>query len=344
MRAGTAPDHGSLALLAQSPAADLRPLLLRVHVQNFADARRHDAAGIASFEAIALGLIPLVPDDVLSDVARMLRCVSDAPSSVVAALAERLGFDLDEPSDDALPDLGWAEASSDLLFARDVGTPLSSERLSRLVERGLTDPRIATALLDRPEPSVFDRAALYCHATGSTRAAIRLDLRSALASVHVPRPIGAGALAAELLEIASRRDVWGLLSAVASHLGVDPQPFDLDDPAGQELCLFALVALGLDDAECVRVLLLLDISLSRSVAAIFHLAYLARQTPRPVAAFLAGYERMAPQHTQRPETAPPQRTITALRTEGRADSGTRLSRPDRTERDRAPSARRDLRL
>lgn len=91
MRSDAVPDLFSLAQMARSLHADLRPMLLRTHTQTFAAARNRDPRAARDFEAIALGLIPLVTDDVLAETDAMLRRVADAPASVTSALAARLG-------------------------------------------------------------------------------------------------------------------------------------------------------------------------------------------------------------------------------------------------------------
>jgi hypothetical protein len=295
MRPATATDHGTLALLAQNPAAELRPLLLRVHVQGFAAAPRRDAPARASFEAIALGLIPLVTDDVLADIAGMLRGLDDVPERVWSAIEARLLRRPGEPERRAsLATPPVAHCGDDVALARDLTVSLDGEALTRLIERAIRDPRLARALLARPEPTIFDRAALYRHADENGRALIRQRLAAALSSIHVPRPLGESEAARQLLRISGHGNVHALLSALAARLDVDLGAFDLDEPAGQELVLFAMLAIGLSAAECVRTFLMLDAPLAKSVPTVFRLAELARTTSRPVAAFLAGYERVVP--------------------------------------------------
>lgn len=339
MRTGAVSDHGSLALLAQNQEADLRPLLLRVHVRNFIDAPRHDAATRASFEAIALGLIPLVPDDALADAALLLRDHPDTPRPVLRALLAQL----DRASARTSEPRAGVEADSDdirrdLELAGDPAIALDCEALERLVGRGIGHRGLGRALLARPEPGVFDRAALYRHGTASQRAAIREDLARALTSLHLPRPTGSGAAARDMLRIAASADPGALRAAVAGHLGVSPEPLDIADAAGRELLLFALRAMGLDETECVRALLLLDTPQSRSVPVMFHLADLARATSWPVAAFLAGYERIvAGRHAAEPSPS--------IRSRGqpRANPSQPSRQADRTGPDRAPSVRLDRR-
>ena len=87
MRSGCAPDLSDLARLAQHPGDELRPLLLRIHAQAFAAASSRDEAMCGNFATLALGLIPLVTDDVLADTAALLRTIDGVPPGVTAALA-----------------------------------------------------------------------------------------------------------------------------------------------------------------------------------------------------------------------------------------------------------------
>lgn len=341
MRAGRPPDHGSLALLAQNQAGELRPLLLRVHVQNFIAAPRRDPASIASFETIALGLIPLVPDDALADAAAMLRECEDVPRRVRAALADRLGG----PSEVSIPAGAGATPGAsekpDLAMARDGSVTLAGAALSSLIERATSDAKLAAAILARPEPSVFDRAALYRHADDATRAAIRHSLGSALAAIHLPPPVGASEATREITRATGPGSAVALPWALAARLGVDAAIFDLRSAAGQELLLFAMMTVGLDEEERLRTLLHLDDPLARSVEGIFRLVQLGRETPRSVAAFLAGHERIAPVRGRPSDEALPTRAAGSLRADGRADPTIR--RPDRSARERAPIARPDRR-
>lgn len=369
MRAGPIPDHGNLALLAQNQEAELRPLLLRVHIRNFIESRRRDAATIASFEAIALGLFPLVPNDALADAARLLRGHDDVPAPVRAALAERL--DLDEKPGEAAPTTRETQASpeiqaapdmqagpetlpdpeilpgpeifqvveepSDLDIARDPGHRLSGGTLALLVERAVHDRKLAQALLARSEPTVFDRAALYRHADALTRITIRRDIEAALSSLHVPAPTGTSQAAQHVTRVAARGDLPGLIEELSVRLGVDPEPFDIDRPAGRELFVFALLAVGLDETECIKVLLLLGTAQSRSVRIIYGLARLAKSTPRAVAAYLVGHEKVAAGR-DRPSDTIPARGSAGARTAGRGETTPQARRAGQTGRDQAPTA------
>lgn len=339
MRADTATDHGDLALLAQNHAAELRPLLLRVQVQNFADAPHRDPGTVAHFETIALGLIPLVSDDVLADAARVLRGVPETPRPVLCALLERLQSTPDEsPSGEPLEPV-VSGTPCPIEIARDLDRPLHDDTTTDLIGHAASDRALAEALLARPDMTVFDRSTLYAHANEEQRAAIREDLADALASIHLPRLVAGGEAAREVMAVASRRNLDATRTVVATRLGVEPDTFLFGEPAGQELFLFALVAIGLDHSECVRVLLMLETPGSRSVPTMFRLAELARMTPRPVAAFLVGHERLT-RSARTNDPAPPARGLASLRGSARVET---IPGHPRAGRDREPNARADRR-
>ena len=334
MRADSAPDHGSLALLAQrDAAAELRPLLLRVQIQSFASVRRRDAAMVASFETIALGLIPLVPDDAIAEATRLLREIDGVPSSVIAALAARSGRDRDDHREESSSiDLATATSSS----------PLDGRSLAGLVDEATRRPDLAAALLARPEPTIFDRAALYRHADEATRKAIRLDLALALATIRPDRPAGAGEAARAILRRAEEGDPALLIDEAAARLGVEADTLEIVSEAGQELFVLALTALGLEPDEVTRTLIVCGAPLSRSVEAVFRLTHLVQDVPLPVAAYLVGQESVA-SLPPRVTGAEPSRASGTLRADGRADPLPSVRRPDRLRRDRGPIARADHR-
>jgi len=321
MRAVPISDHGNLALLAQNQEAELRPLLLRVHIRNFIESRRRDAATLASFEAIALGLFPLVPNDALADAAQLLRDRDDVPAAVRTALAGRLDLEGEAAeAEPARPDVPReAEERSDLDLARDPDERLGGDRLALLVDRALHDRRLAQTLLARPEPTVFDRAALYRHADELTRITIRRDLQAALAALHIPPATGTSRAAQEVVRIVASGDLRALTEEISIRLGIDAEPFDLDRPAGRELFVFALLAVGLDEMECVKVLLLLGTARSRSVKTVYALARLAKATPRAVAAYLVGHEKVAAGRGRQTQTIPA-RGAAGARAAGRAET------------------------
>lgn len=323
MQSAASPDLSSLARLAQNPDSDLRPVLLRVQAQTFAQAPRRDAGTVAAFEAIALGLIPLVTDDVLSTTAAMLRSIPETPPSVLAALTSRL-VRLFDPKDDGADADEGLPAETDLsaeAIVRDPELVLDGHLLADLVDQARDNPDLATLLLARHELTAFDRAALYRHADTKGRARIRTELKSAsplwTQSLRNPAPERLRTL---VLRAAELGDVEDLQRLAASHLGLVPDGrFDLVTEAGRELFVCTLLAFGFQPAECIRIILNVDGAMARSVSTVFSLAALARSTPVWVAALLAGCHQARGAGPDRTTDHRPAPVAGTLRADGRAD-------------------------
>lgn len=75
-------DLAGLAVLAQRRDREIRPFLLRLHTREFACAAVRDGRLLQTFEAIASGLIPLVSDNVVDEVASALVSIPDVPSTI----------------------------------------------------------------------------------------------------------------------------------------------------------------------------------------------------------------------------------------------------------------------
>jgi hypothetical protein len=263
-------DLSGLADLAQTQADALRPVLLVSQAALFATARRRDPASCATFEALALGLIPLVHRRALAEVAALLERVPDVPPRVRALLAQRL------------------DADDVIALARDPETVLDGRRLAELVDAARTSPELAAALLARPELSVFDRAALYRVADATQRQAIREDLAAKLPRRSTGRLALPSGLRDRLRNAADGCEAARLL---AFH-GIGPSPEAAesglaDSEAEREMFALALVAVGFAPMECGRFFVSLHPTVSRSPEPVFHLARLVRATPPAVAAWLA---------------------------------------------------------
>jgi hypothetical protein len=263
-------DLSGLADLAQTRAGALRPVLLASQAALFATARRRDPASCATFEALALGLIPLVDRSTLVDVAALLELVPDVPQCVRALLAQRLGGD------------------DDMALARDPGTVLDGRRLAELVDAARSSPELAAALLARPELSVFDRAALYRVADAAQRAAIREDLAAKLPRRSTGRLALPSGLKERLRQAANGCEAARLLAVHGIGPSQEAAESGLaDSEAEREMFALALVAVGFAPLECGRYFVTLDPKVSRSPEPVFHLARLVRETPAAVAAWLA---------------------------------------------------------
>lgn len=277
MRSRLIPDFSSLARLAQNPAAELRPLLLRVQVREFAATARRDAATVARFEAIALGLMPLVEDDALAEAAALLRQLPETPASVLAELASRLGCGASDR----------AEADQDLVRARDPGL-LAGHELALLVGRARERPLLASALLARSDLTAFDRARLYRHAEPSQRDEIRGQIAKSLPPHRLACPAAPATLAADAMRAATDGTIMAFVARAGEPVGLAADArFRLDSEAERELFICGLLAIGLDPDGCIGVALSIDVPSSRCVPSVFRLAAVARTTPRPAAIYLA---------------------------------------------------------
>lgn len=285
-------DLTSLAVLAQSRDSDLRPALLRAQTDLFVEGPR-DPAAVATYEALALGLIPLVGDEVLLATATALLAVPEAPRAVLAALAQRLSG--------ASPD----SRGGDLALARDRSRVLDGHLLDGLVERARRDKDLAFALLARPELSLFQRAELYRFAPERERAALRDELARRLPHGATPR----FAVPAEIRPLLTGAIDGRQVARVLARVGFGPSLEAVEAGlagrvAEQELFALALLALGLGPDECTRVILTLDPAVSHSVDCVLHLARLVRATPPQVATFLAASDSAFDASAARPEAHP----------------------------------------
>lgn len=308
-------DLSSLAALAWDPSLDVRPALLRVHADLFANAPARDRASIDSFEALALGLLPNVDDRAALAVARILAPVADTPASVVRLLVARGGevaramigampqlppsfraADLARNPDWAAlvagrPDLGPADLESltlggdpavDLAIARNRAVTLGGRPLALLVERARRRPDLAGALLARPDLPSPDRAALYLAATPAQQEEIRASLDASPRPALLPR--ASREAGAALVERAMTGDRDGFEAGLADLLGLDGGTrLDATEPGRHDLLGLALLAAGIGEEECVRIFLTLDDRIARSVETVFRLAALVRGTPRSTA-------------------------------------------------------------
>lgn len=307
MRIAATADISELAHLAQRRDDEIRPLLLRVHTEAFAASPRRCRIQMDAYEALALGLLPLVPDDVVAETQLMLRDVPEVPARVTSALRSRLAR-----TGSAAPEAGSdaeaaalarkaadpatlnalilrAEPAIDLAIAGNRAVRIDGHALATLVERARRDRALAVALLDRPEPTLFDRAALYAFADETTRDRIRLELAVRLPALGTGFPGGGGTVRDAIVADAEAGDRAALFGGLAALLGLEAGwSCDLADPAGREIFVLALSAAGLSVPDCIRVILVIDTQMARSVGSVFRLAAIARETPRPVAALLVG--------------------------------------------------------
>ena len=344
------PDLAGLAMLARVGDRELRPVLLTHHTREFVSSPARDRRIVATYEALALGLIPLVPDDVVADISAMLRHVPETPARVIELLrGRRTAGSAPHPVTQAasagltrldvadLLTLGDGEV--DLALAGNRGAPLDAHAREVLVSRAVKDGSVARALLGRPELSAGERGALFAFASeAASRDAIRVELERATAVSAPALPALSAWRHSRLMRAAGRADVPAVAAELAKVVGLPAAPdWRLDDPAESELFALTLVAAGLPVEDCVRVLLTADRRIAASVPAVFRLREVCRTTSRAVAWQLVGGSE-APRRSRAAASGAAGR---AKQVDGaRTLSATEPARSSRAPRASAPADRR----
>ena len=277
-------------------------MLLQLQATSFAAAPVRGRDALVRFESLALGLIPFATSDILVSVAQLLRRLPDPPARVLAAIDEKLGsiLGLGGPPGELTPleratrpDLDPATLADlvaigsdavDLALAGNAAIVMDGPALGLLVERASKRAPLATALLARQEPTLFDRAGLYRFADAGQRRQVRSALADGAARSHHLPPSLDWSEFAGLTQAASDEDPARFAHLLADALGLDgifgPDPHD---PAEAELAALALVSLGVEASDGIRMFLTLDVRIGRSVETVFGLAEILRATPRAVA-------------------------------------------------------------
>ena len=282
-------DLAGLAMLARAGDRELRPVLLTLHTREFVSSPTRDRRAVQTYEALALGLIPLVPDDVVADVAAMLKQVPEAPPRVLQLLAERRqARSADATAEDEPP----AAVAPPTVPSAEADEPLDAHQRHALVGQALQDRELAQALLARPDLSAADRGALFRFAADpAERDRIREELVSATAVDAPNLPPLTEKRRERLLAAAADGDVAGLCGELGAALGLaSPPGSGLDDLVEAELFALALVAVGLRLEECVRILLTVDPRIAGSVPRVFRLRQICRTTSRAAAMRILGAE------------------------------------------------------
>jgi hypothetical protein len=292
------PDLSGLAALARNPHLDLRAVILRVQTDLFLAAPQRDPETVASFEALATGLIATVDDGTLAIVAEKLGGFAETPAAVRAALTDR-GVHLPEPAPAAPPARlpepprdertrdEWSEPSHvDALAEALSADPIPHPRLAALLEWAKERPALAGALLRRPDLSFGERAALYRQAGPEERSALR-QRANALAAL---RPTSLRRASpddrADLVALAEAGEADAFASTLSRILGWPLSTAELIAPGLEDNLALALRAVDLPEEEAVRILLTLTPSISHSVALVFGLTEILRTISRPGAALL----------------------------------------------------------
>lgn len=299
-------DLSGLAMMARACVGDLRPLVLRVQTESFVAAPLADRTLVQSYEALALGLIPLVSDEVVAEVEQLLQGADRTPTSIAAALALRLRArrprgmtttPAKEQSHIVLDRNQIAELVArdrpaiDLALAEDRRLVIDGYALHELVSRARSRGELARALLARAELTVFDRAALYRHADEGSRDEIRQGLeRSPLGTSG---PDHDSQRRNRILDAADRGDLEGVADELAAALNLKAAlRWRLASPADKEVFAAALLAAGLSASDSLRVCLMLPTPVASPSAALLRLARVIR-TMSPVVAACLVCERAA---------------------------------------------------
>jgi hypothetical protein len=310
------PDLWDIALAERAPA-DARASLLVMHAEMFANAPVRDREAIASFEAIALGFLPLVELPALLAIARLLAPCPDTPDAVLAfltrcapetgrlvvALAPRLPEtvidlllgtaesrvslavrpDLDPRTLDRL--LAVHEGAVDEALARNPGLSPTLPAFELLVDRGRRNLSLARALLKRADLATADAAALYLAADSETRSRIRerVAASAVFQRAHLPLRPSRGDIE-RCLARAAQGDVGGFEALLSARLGLpDATAWSIVEPGRQDLLALGLLASGFSEDDATRVFLTLHPALSHSVRSVFALVRTMREVGRPVA-------------------------------------------------------------
>lgn len=314
------PNLSGLVALAREGAIDIRPVLLRVQTDLFLSVPTHAPQAIASFQALATGLIPVVDEPTLGVVAHKLAPHPDTPPAVLEALrraggaAEEAVLALAPALDEELllataragaPHLAAAVArrphiaapladtllarQSDLINAALAGNAaarLPADVLDRLVERARRAPDLAALVIARRDVGAMAKAALFPHAGGDERDLILSDIERHLA-LQGRRRAGPR-LEAEardrLVAAAARSDDTAFAAVLASILAADMGDVQrlVAEESGEMLAL-ALIAAGVEEDDALRIFLTLTPALARSVERVFALIGRVRAVPREVA-------------------------------------------------------------
>lgn len=315
MRAAT-PDMTRLSALALDQRRGLEPVVLRVQADLFAAARQRDATAIAAFQELARTLLPKVDDATAAHVARRVAMLEETPLDILHLLADRGGAcarlmselrpgmsagppaaepvavvmtarqpDLDPDRVEAL--LALSDPAVDDALVRNGQARLQGQSLYTLVERARARPELARLLVVRDDLPADDLACLYLHAGTDRRAAIRQHLASSPSPRNaVLRRAPQGAVAS-LLTASDAGDavVFGSRLSALLELANAPE-WRFDRAERHDLLALALLAAGIDEEDCIRVFLTLHPVIARSVATVFGLTAIVRETPRSVAARL----------------------------------------------------------
>jgi hypothetical protein len=309
-------DLWGIALSKRRPS-DANATLLRLQAELFVNAPARDRNLIESFEAIALGFLPIVDRDTVAAVASLVAPCADTPPSILEALAVRSPealdivaahaprvppavFDLLLGAADGRPALAARRDLDDATIARllvlhddRIDAALASnpavdptgKPFRELVERARARAGLARILLARRDLASSDEAALYLAAGPDRRAEIRgrVAASALFQRPHLPFRLSA-ARVEELVATARAGDADAIEAQLAQSFGVTgTSGWRILEPERHELVALALRALGVEEEDATRMFLTLHPAMSHSVATVFSLVRVMRQVARPTA-------------------------------------------------------------
>jgi Uncharacterised protein conserved in bacteria (DUF2336) len=285
-----------LAAAGRAPGVGVRPVLLRVVVEMFADRPHHTAAEVRQFEEIVSHILNDAEPAARLELAAKLSRHPQTPKSLLNRLVAEWGSAAEPPvngSEKAAPataaalstDLAVAAAEAPDLdettvralaerpesavlqaLVANAAAPIDVHTLRALARQARQNLALAAALLDRPGAEA-EATGLFFAATQAQRVQIIADARRrelGITSRSLPVTVSVEALTA--IERASKLPgLDGLDVALASLLGLSRADIDLimDDDGGEPLAL-ALASVGVSTETAGRIFILGNSSVGHS--------------------------------------------------------------------------------
>lgn len=303
-----APDDGG---------GDAGAALLRVNAEMFVNAPARDREIIETFEALALGFMPMVDHATLVEIARMLAPCEDTPATVLdylsrhsadarrillersARLTSALDRGLLRTHDGRLRLASHSTADSSLIarllvlreseveerLAANPCVAPADPAFAEIVRRAQNRPALARILLSRTDLSLEQEAALYLHAPRERRMRIRNRIADSIATrcVRISFTLMEHDLCA-LFAASHEGDVARLEGLMNGTFGFPASTEWRCLQIGRhELLALGLKALGLSEKEATRIFLSLHPALSGSLSAVKELVRTVRDVPCAVA-------------------------------------------------------------
>lgn len=312
-------DLPSFLATAREQGWDTRPVLLRVQTDLFVNATPRTPDMVASYESMALAMIPVVDDDTAHHIACKVAGLPEVTDLIRDALLLR-GGGAAAACIAAMPRIGpnWGEtlarsgniietrglaaradlspvliahlierddAAIDLTLVQSTAISLPPELLGTLIERARTHVGLAKALMQRADLTFADKAAFYVQGDTSARRDLREGLeRNANLSPRAGLPLLRDEEVLRLISTARARDpeIFSNELATLSGLSLDTI-LTIQADKSCELLALLLVALGIDPEDGAIVFISGEEDVAYSVKAVFGLVELMRTTSRGTA-------------------------------------------------------------